>query len=67
MIEYNKIIEANKLNQTIIFIFMFTDGNYYYEYNKDDNFEIRKGGRKDRGYIEEQLYYYIPINRLIKM
>lgn len=68
MIGKNKIDFAkyNCKNNLIYFIFVFEDGNYYYKYNSDDNFETTIGGRTDRGFDEIKLYYYIPINKLIK-
>ena len=65
MIGYNKIIEARKY-KTVYFIFIFEDGDYYYKFNPDDNFEISFGGRNDRGKAEYKKYCYIPINKLIK-
>jgi hypothetical protein len=55
--------------QTAIFIFNFTDGLYYYEYNQNSilAFEIRLGGRTDRGCVEQKDYAYIPIVLLNKM
>lgn len=67
MIGYNKIKYIKELNLKCIFIFAFIDGDYYYEYNYNDNFEIKIGGRKDRGKKEYKKYYYIPIEKLIKL
>ena len=47
--------------------FKFTDGLYYYEYNKSDNLEYGMGGRKDRGRNEIKDYCYIPIKYLVKL
>ena len=68
MIGKNKIdwAKSNSKNNLIYFVFVFVDGNYYYKYNSDDNFETTIGGRTDRGFDEIKLYYYIPINKLIK-
>jgi len=67
MIGYTKILHALKQIKDVYFIFQFTDGNYYYKYDKTETFEIKKGGRYDRGRPENNLYYYIPIERLIKI
>lgn len=48
------------------FVFVFEDGDYYYKYNPDDEFKTSIGGRVDRGLNEIKLYYYIPIDKLIK-
>jgi len=34
MVGYNKIEFANKLSKSVYFVFKFTDGIYYYEYDK---------------------------------
>ena len=67
MVGYNKILACQKCEKDVFFIFHFTDGNYYYKYSKDDSFEIKIGGRYDRGKIEKNYYYYIPIEKLIKI
>lgn len=67
MIGHTKILHAEKQSLDVYFIFQFLDGNYYYKYSKDDNFEIKKGGRFDRGRPETSQYYYIPIENLIKI
>ena len=67
MIGYNKIQWIKDKNiKDVYFVFVFTDGDYYYKYNPDDNFETTTGGRWDRGKIEKKLYYYIPTNKLTK-
>jgi len=67
MIGYNKIewIKENNIKD-VYFVFVFYDGDYYYKYNPDDNFETTTGGRWDRGKVEKKLYYYIPTNKLTK-
>ena len=67
MIGKNKIDYANTIPENVRFIFSFTDGNYFYQYNKNDKFELAKGGRNDRGKPEYKQYYYIPINKLNKI
>jgi hypothetical protein len=68
MLGYNKIKWANNhKDYNIYFVFVFDDGDYYYKYNPEDIFETSLGGRVDRGQNEIKLYYYIPINKLIKI
>jgi hypothetical protein len=68
MIGYNKIQWIKDKNiKDVYFVFIFTDGNFYYKYNPEDNFEITTGGRWDRGKVEKKLYYYIPTNKLTKI
>ena len=67
MIGYNKIMKASKLNEDIYFIFNYTDGLYLYKYDKNNELEIKRGGRFDRGRPEISDYCYIPIEMLIKI
>lgn len=68
MIGYNKIQWIIKNNiKDVYFIFVFTDGDYYYKYDPKDNFEINLGGRNDRGKPEYKNYYYIPVEKLNKI
>ena len=69
MIGYNKIEFAQKnCNKNVIFCFSFTDGLYYYKFNKEDlvnnKLRIDNGGRCDRGFQEYKQYCYIPIKML---
>lgn len=66
MVGYNKIQYANKLNKDTYFCFNFTDGLYYYKYNKNDKLDFGRGGRCDRGREEYKDYCYIPIEYLRK-
>jgi len=61
-----KIAETN-VDKTYYFAFKFTDGIYYIQYNKNifDTFEIKEGGRFDRGRPELNQYVYIPVDKLI--
>jgi hypothetical protein len=67
LIPYNKIMEDKKQ----IFLFDFTDGLYYIEYDKDvfSKFELNEFVRKQRiDYNDKKsLYYFIPIEYLIKI
>ena len=68
MIGKNKIDYALKNpDETFYFVFVFEDGIYYYKYNIKDKLEPNMGGRNDRGKNEYKLYYYIPVNFLIKI
>jgi hypothetical protein len=67
MVSYSKILYGKNQSKTSIFIFSFTDGDYYYKYNNDEEFETRNSGRMDRGRNEISLYYFIPIDKLIKI
>jgi hypothetical protein len=68
MIGYNKIEWIKKQNiNDAYFIFVFTDGDYFYKYNPDEKLECSIGGRCDRGKREYKKYYYIPIDKLIKI
>ncbi len=64
MCGYNKlkIAEENPDNK-YKFLFLFTDGLYEWEYNKDE-YTVKKGGRKDRGKFEYKDYAYIGIDKL---
>ena len=70
MIGCNKIDYAMMNNKRVIFCFLFTDGLFYYEFDKNDviNKRLRTGigGRCDRNINEYKDYYYIPIDLLIK-
>jgi hypothetical protein len=67
MIGYNKILACKKCEKDVYFIFQYLDGNYYYKYDSGKSFEIKKGGRFDRGKIECNYYCFIPIEKLIKI
>ena len=68
MIGLNKFDKALTLSEEVYFAFSFDDGLYYYKFNKENKFEIRKGGRFDRlksGEIKD--YVFIPIESLLKI
>ena len=71
MIGCNKIEFAMNTYKTIIFCFLFTDGLFYYKFDKDDiinkKLRIRTGGRCDRNVNEYKDYCYIPITLLTKL
>jgi hypothetical protein len=66
MISKSKIDYMLNSGKRSICLFNFTDGLYSIEIdkNKIDNFELKKGGRRDRGKVEVNQYYYIPIELL---
>jgi len=64
MIGYNKIKKALELNEDIYFIFNFTDGIYYFKFDKNIQLEVKQGGRFDRGKKELSDYAFIPIEIL---
>jgi len=64
MCGYNKLkIAEEDTENKYKFLFLFTDGLYEWEYNKDE-YTIKKGGRKDRGKFEYKDYAYIGIDKL---
>ena len=67
MIGYNKIewIIENNIKD-VYFVFVFTDGDYYYKYNPIDTFDKSFTGRFDRGKDEKKIYLLIPISKLTK-
>ena len=65
MVGNSKFIKAVKQNKIFRIYFLFTDGLYYYDYNKEDKLEIKRGGRKDRSKYEYSEYCYIPISYLV--
>jgi len=69
MIGENKYIRANhyyKKDYKVLFVFIFTDGTYYYNYSGED-IKQKIGGRRDRGIKEYKNYIYIPIEKLKKI
>ena len=71
MIGKNKIDYAEKSDKDVFFCFSFTDGLFYWKYNKTDiengNVEFRLGGRNDRGKEEYKNYAFIKNSILIKI
>jgi hypothetical protein len=68
MIGFNKIRAASMCHPhyDVYFVFQYTDGIYYWKYNKNEllQFEVKDGGRTDRGCNEINTYVYIPVNIL---
>ena len=70
MMGNNKIKCADeylKNNKKIYFVFYFTNGLYYIDYNENTEYTIRRGGRNDRGVNEYKDFVYFPQKYLIKM
>ena len=67
MIGLNKFEYASINKEDIYFVFKYIDGIYYYKYDKNDKFEIKNGGRCDRGRFEYKQYVFIPIEKLSKI
>ena len=63
-----KIAEKNPMN-AYYFVFKYTDGIYYIKYDKDRfaSYEVRQGGRFDRGCPELNQYIYIPVTDLVQL
>ena len=65
MIGHNKIKYALDNPQfNYVFLFKFLDGLYKHHFDPTRNYELRKGGRMDRGKPEFRNYAYIPIDEL---
>ncbi len=68
--EFNNIINKNNDSKLYI-VFIYLDGVYYIEYNKEifNKFEMKKFKRNDRIGIVDNLNfcYFIPTNLLIKI
>jgi hypothetical protein len=71
MIGKNKLEFAETCKKNVFFVFNFTDGLYYWKYNKEDiinnNITFREGGRNDRGKNELKDYAFIKIKILKKL
>lgn len=67
MVGLNKILFSKNCIKPCYFLFAFKDGIYSYKYNKNDRFEVKLAGRKDRGLNEMKKYVFIPIDRLTKI
>ena len=67
LIPFDKV----KTNKKMIFLFNFTDGLYFIEYNKEifKEFSLQPFQRNQRSDYndKEKLYYFIPIDKLIKI
>jgi len=66
MLPYSKITHCDNPEVTYIFAFKYTDKISYIKYDKElfNTFEVKEGGRWDRGRPELNKYIYIPIDKL---
>lgn len=66
MIGANKIQHMLNNSGRSYCVFSFTDGAYFVEVTPDSVAKFRRGsgGRCDRGQVEQQMYYFIPVNLL---
>jgi len=66
MIGANKIQNMLSNSDRSYCVFSFTDGSCFVEITPDNVSKFRRGsgGRSDRGQIEQQQYYFIPVNLL---
>jgi hypothetical protein len=68
MVGFNKIDKAKREHyKKCMFCFKFFDGLYYHMYDPTYEYEVKKGGRCDRGCPEIKDYVYIPISKLIRI
>lgn len=66
----NKIDYAENCGKDVYFVFDFTDGLYYWKYDKTmigDKIRFDKGGRFDRGRVEVKQYAYIDVELLLPL
>jgi hypothetical protein len=65
MVGKNKIDKAGREQfKKCMFCFKFFDGLFYHIYDPHINYQVKKGGRCDRGCPEIKDYVFIPINKL---
>ena len=71
MIGCNKLLFARNCAKDFYFVFAFTDGLYFYKFNKEDYdtgiIRSAYGGRDNRGRDERKPYCYIPIKLFKKL
>jgi len=69
MIPYSKVFHLRTIakDKRAIFVFNFQDGVFYHEFNRENNYKVKQGGRCDRGRPEFQKYCYIPKEELLKL
>jgi hypothetical protein len=68
MVGKNKIDKAKREQfKKCMFCFKFFDGLYYHFFDSSIDYQVKKGGRCDRGCPEIKDYVYIPINLLTKL
>ena len=68
MVGLNKVSYANQRpNKKFIFAFKFNDGLFYINHENGETYDIKTGGREDRGSPELKNYCYIDSNKLTKI
>jgi len=68
MVGLNKYMYAMKnRDKEIIFCFNFNDGLFYHTFNPSLMYDMRKGGRTDRGKEELKDYFFIKTEHLTKI
>jgi hypothetical protein len=70
MLPYSKIVFTKDSKKPVYFVFVFTDGVYYIQYDEKlfNTFYMTAFQRTGRDKIDtEQVYVYIPCNKLIKI
>ena len=69
MVGVNKLNYAKQKGKETYFFFSFEDGLFYWKYNLEEESKLRfgRGGRFDRGRVEQNNYFFIPIDLLKKI
>ena len=67
LIGYNKIKKAKNCNKDCYFCFNFTDGLYYIKYEEGIGEKKQFLWGQNEGKSKLKDYYYIPVNKLIKV
>jgi hypothetical protein len=67
MVGHNKLRWAKEHQDfNYVFLFNFTDGLYYHNYNNSKDYDVRVAGRCDRGQPELNKYFFIKKDDLLK-
>ena len=69
MIPYSKVFHLRTIakEKRAIFVFNFQDGVFYHEFNRENKYKVKQGGRCDRGKAEFQKYCYILKEDLLQL
>jgi len=70
MVGLNKVMFARQSTKPFYFCFRFTDGLFYWQYDKEKESEVLRfadGGRTDRGKIEIKPYAFVKCSFLNKI
>jgi hypothetical protein len=57
MVNYSKILRTSNINKKRVIIFNYSDGLFYWYINND--YDVGKGGRNDRGEVEVHIMAFI--------